>query len=1129
MALGPGSIAFVGINTNGTDWFSFAAIDPIPGGTVIYFTDNELPTSTSTTFNGFPSGGESYTKWVAPAEGVAAGTVVNFSSFYGAPGVVTTNVGAASQVAFTGSANTGLSTTQDSVYAYTAASDATVNQPVTFLSFINIGTSQDPVPSSLGAGQYISFVTANDGAYYTGPHDNQTSFANYLAQINNPNNWTQAAGSIDNSNLNTAPFVLDTPPTLASSNPTDDATNVSPSSDIILNFSETVTAGAGTILIKNASDGSVAATIDVTSSAVVVSGATVTVHLPAELAPNHAYYVEVAAGAIKDTTGNDFAGVSGPTTLNFTTAASESQTVAFAPASLHVAHSEGQSGTTDFSFTVTRTGGATGDLSFSGTFTSPATDDADFAGGKPASFSGVIPDGQDSAVVTVHVAGDKTIEPDESFTLSLNTVSNADSGIAVALGAATDATGVIANDDGFIVHSGETLTTPQTLIDGNSGTVEAGGALAVSAASGAIVAVTWTGGDVHIDNAGVISAVSTGNSRAIDTGASVLADGSHLTVTNAAGAQIVGATNDAMRINADMTNGSVDIENAGWIVSGQVDGAGNISGTVSGQALDLNNIASPSNHTTIDNLAGGVIGAAAEDAIRPGVNATIDNHGLIIGKNGDGAAPKSDGVDGQLNAGITIHNFDGGVIDGARHGVTGSEPITVTNDLGGTIIGHGGSGLNMDTAPDSVDQVSNHGVITGTAVGGNDGDGIDVDGVIALDNWGQINAVGHGEGDVLNEALALGGGTVNNYAGGVIHSDDRAITVDNSDFGDAFAATNIYNEGTIAGDNGEAISITGGFADTLVNKGIIQGSIAMGGGDDVFTLWTGSSITGAIDGGAGNDVMNLTGAGTGSVGATAGVEVVNVASGDWTLSSDTFTKVNLLDGAQTLRLAASTLGDGAFGSLINGFGEDDKIDLQGIGSATSASLGAGNTLTVAGGSASVTLHLDPAQSYAGEVFRLTSDGAGGSWLQLGRNVLGGNNADALAGGAGPDSLGGGNGADTLQGGAGADTLDGGNGADSLAGGAGDDVLRGGSGADTLAGGAGADQFVIEKTGGVDRILDFAPGDHLVFQGGTGSVTWAAMDIDGDGAKDDLLVSAGGGFSVQLINVTSLNSGDWLFA
>src|SRR5437588_4742041 len=136
MALEPGSIAFVGINTNGQDWFAFAAIDPIPAGTVIYFTDNELTTPNSTSFNT----GESYTKWTATSD-VAAGTVVNFSVFYSNVGAITVNTGTASTVVVAGSTNTGLSTTQDSLYAYLAASDATANSPTTFLSFINLGTS----------------------------------------------------------------------------------------------------------------------------------------------------------------------------------------------------------------------------------------------------------------------------------------------------------------------------------------------------------------------------------------------------------------------------------------------------------------------------------------------------------------------------------------------------------------------------------------------------------------------------------------------------------------------------------------------------------------------------------------------------------------------------------------------------------------------------------------------------------------------------------------------------------------------------------------------------------------------------------------------------------------------------
>src|SRR5262249_30263623 len=159
--------------------------------------------------------------------------------------------------------------------------------------------------------------------------------------------------------------------------------------------------------------------------------------------------------------------------------------------------------------------------------------------------SGKILDGQETATVTIKVAGDKIIEPDESFALALNLVDNGNPAIAVTLGANLTATGTILNDDGFIVHTGDMLTTPQTLVDGNTGTVQFGGVFSVSA-TGNISAVTWTGGTVTIDNAGLFSASSiTGNSRAIDTGSNALADGSSLMLTNEATGHLLSSTNDA--------------------------------------------------------------------------------------------------------------------------------------------------------------------------------------------------------------------------------------------------------------------------------------------------------------------------------------------------------------------------------------------------------------------------------------------------------------------------------------------------------------------------------------------------------------------------------------------------------
>ncbi len=128
--------------------------------------------------------------------------------------------------------------------------------------------------------------------------------------------------------------------------------------------------------------------------------------------------------------------------------------------------------------------------------------------------------------------------------------------------------------------------------------------------------------------------------------------------------------------------------------------------------------------------------------------------------------------------------------------------------------------------------------------------------------------VGTGDDNgALQEAVTVGGGEINNYAGGVIQSVQRAITVDNSNDGDAYAATIIYNEGDIRGvdsaadNNLGAISITDDLGDTLTNKGTIEGSIQLGDGANTINLYTGSSISGALHGGSGADTLNLMGSG----------------------------------------------------------------------------------------------------------------------------------------------------------------------------------------------------------------------------------------------------------------------------
>lgn len=204
MALNPGDIAFIGINTAGgpDDWLAFVALADIPAGTVIYLSDNELTSSSATSFNT----GESYSKWTAPVGGVAAGTVVTLTNFDITGGPVA-NIGTAAIVTFSGSTNRGFSQTADSVYAYLVASDAAVDTPTTHLARINLGNAEDgSVPATLPADSRISFTSGQEGAVYNGSRTNVNSFADFKALLSNPSNWTLTTGATPISALSTTAF-----------------------------------------------------------------------------------------------------------------------------------------------------------------------------------------------------------------------------------------------------------------------------------------------------------------------------------------------------------------------------------------------------------------------------------------------------------------------------------------------------------------------------------------------------------------------------------------------------------------------------------------------------------------------------------------------------------------------------------------------------------------------------------------------------------------------------------------------------------------------------------------------------------------------------------------------------------
>jgi hypothetical protein len=108
--------------------------------------------------------------------------------------------------------------------------------------------------------------------------------------------------------------------------------------------------------------------------------------------------------------------------------------------------------------------------------------------------------------------------------------------------------------------------------------------------------------------------------------------------------------------------------------------------------------------------------------------------------------------------------------------------------------------------------------------------------------------------------------------------------------------------------------------------------------------------------------------------------------------------------------------------------------------------------------------------------------------------LAGSSANRLIAGSGDDTLVGRSGADWLMGDGGRDQLFGGNGRDNLFGGLDRDVLDGGSGDDWVRMGGGNDTFVLRKSGGNDRIIDFdADQDKIDVVGPQSDVSFRQTD------------------------------------
>lgn len=491
-----------------------------------------------------------------------------------------------------------------------------------------------------------------------------------------------------------------------------------------------------------------------------------------------------------------------------------------------------------------------------------------------------------------------------------------------------------------------TISLAQTLGNGESGTVGSGATLSLS---GSTVDVLMSGTSSLTVN-GILR--QTGSGRAIDNSSA----NSVLTVVNTG--TISSVSTDAFRVNS---NAQVTLTNSGTI-----------SVSAGGQAIDWAAITSKSN--ILNNLSGGVISAVGEDAVRPGTNGQVNNAGSIMATVTGGANPSgSDGIDLRTFSGITVTNT--GTISG-RHGIAtdgGNEgPFTFTvNNNAGSISAVNGSGLNIDGANSTVTATVNNafgatfqgGVLAAAADG--DGDGIDVDGVLTLDNAGDILS-GGAKGSNNPEGIAMGGGTIiNRQTGRIIGSSLAAdapngdsskigsgILVDDSNGGNAVAATSITNSGLIQGKSGFGVKIIGTFDNSVTNNstgtirgagnaGTVGAALQTGNGNDTVT--NAGTITGdngkAVNLQGGNDILNITG-GTisGDIDGGTGTNTINVNAGSNTASTNgsitNFSSSNVQSGRWNL---SGSINSGAAISITGGV-----LNYTGVGAL-------GNTVTVNGG------------------------------------------------------------------------------------------------------------------------------------------------------------------------------------
>ncbi len=486
-----GDIALLGVNSANPDTIRFTNLKAMDAGDVINFTDN-----------GFTAGatgrtGEGFLTFTAPAGGVAAGTISTWNNGMNITGTPWSS---------NNPTNFALNGSGDQLFVFSGNTANWATQSgITLLYGINFGValsatssaSNTVQPTALTTGFLNLPATTNANSYYSGTGSAATTVpitgttSAIFTDLLTPAKWFGNGAAAATFPTHSITINSGTNPTVSVS-ATSATANEGNAGNTGFTFTVTRSSGTGTGSVNWAVTGSGANAANAADFGGTLPSGTVNF---ADTEISKVVTVNVSGDTLVESDEGFTISLSSPVSLDLGSPSSATGTIqnddsSFSIVALSATKAEGNSGTTPFTFTVTRTGNlttaATVDYATIGSGTNP-TDSSDFSGATGNTINFAI--NQATATITLNVVGDTSAEQDETFTVTLSNA--AGSGVVSAiLGTPVSATGTIQNDDAATILS--IAATDASKAEGNTGTTPFTFTVTRSGDTTGASSATWT-------------------------------------------------------------------------------------------------------------------------------------------------------------------------------------------------------------------------------------------------------------------------------------------------------------------------------------------------------------------------------------------------------------------------------------------------------------------------------------------------------------------------------------------------------------------------------------------------------------------------------------------------------------